>query len=104
MPLLLVSGLLLSALSACGDGGSVDLTITDDGGDTTQVEVTGFFGGLWDGFISPFTGIYSLFEPTEVYDDEADGSYPLGFGVGVALIGVILLGVIAGPRYYRRRT
>lgn len=101
-PLLLVGGLLLSLLTACDDGASVDVTIGDDG-DTTQVETAGFFSGLWDGIISPFTGIVSLFDDVEVYDDDAAEAYPIGFGLGVFLIAMLLLGAITGPRYYRRR-
>lgn len=102
-PLFLVLGLLLSVLTACDEGGGVDVTITDGDGDTAQVETAGFFNGLWDGFISPFTGIAGLFGDVEVYDDDSEGAYPLGFGLGLFLIAMLLLGAITGPRYYRRR-
>lgn len=101
--LLLSVTLVATLVGACGgDGGTVDVTITD-GDDTTRVETAGFFSGLGDGFVAPFTGVASLFGDVEVYDDAAGDAYPLGFGLGLILIIALLSGLFAGPRYVRRR-
>lgn len=66
-----------------------------------QGKVAGFWQGLWQGFISPFTFIISLFSKTVgVYEVHNNGNwYNLGFILGCS---IIFGGSGAGARARRR--
>jgi hypothetical protein len=94
-----VSALVLGACQ-----GSAEITIENgDGG--TEIEASGFIEGLVDGFISPFTGLASLFDSgVDVYEDNRGSGYTLGFVIGLVLIILLLMGLFTGGRrYYTRR-
>lgn len=47
-------------------------------------KVAGFWNGLWDGSIAPFTFVISLFnENVEVYNPNSSGWYVWGFMTGI---------------------
>lgn len=100
LPLVMASVLLLGACE-----GGVGVTVDGGGGDDTEIEASGFVEGLIDGFISPFTGIASLFDNSvDVYDDNRGSDYRLGFIIGLVVIILFLLGLFTGGRrYYTRR-
>jgi hypothetical protein len=79
LPVLLL-GLLLAACTA----GPNELTDTPN----AEGHVSGFWRGLWHGFISPFTFIISLFsDKVEVFEVHNNGGwYALGFMIGVSSI------------------
>jgi len=93
---------MLFTFTAC-DGGSVEVSV-GDGGETTRIDAEGLVVGLWHGFISPFTGLASLFDDeVDPYADNAGDGYAIGFALGLILIVMILLSLFAGPAYVRRR-
>lgn len=93
---------MLFAFTAC-EGGSVEVSV-DGGEGTAEIDAEGFFVGLWHGFISPFTGLASLFDDdVDPYADNAGTGYAIGFAIGLVLIVMILLSMFAGPAYVRRR-
>lgn len=93
-PALLAAVLAVTLLSGCRAEGSLDL---DLGGERATGS-SGFVHGLGDGFVSPFTGVASLFGDREVYDDEAGDGYPIGFALGLAGMVLLLLAVVAALR------
>jgi hypothetical protein len=93
---------MLFGFTAC-EGGSVEVSV-DGGEGTAEIDAEGFFVGLWHGFISPFTGLASLFnEDVDPYADNAGNGYAIGFALGLILIVLILLSLFTGPAYLRRR-
>ena len=99
VPLVVLSTLLLSACS-----GSAEITVNDGGGGT-EIEASGFVEGLVDGFISPFTGLASLFDSgVNVYDDNRGSGYTLGFVLGLVVIILLLMGLFTGGRRYYARS
>jgi hypothetical protein len=68
---------------------------------TDQGKVSGFWQGLWHGFISPFTFIISLFSKTvTIYEAHNNGGwYNFGFVLGCS---IIFGGSGAGARSRRR--
>ena len=92
---------LLFGLTAC-DGGTVEVSVGD--GETAEIDAEGFVVGLWHGFISPFTGIASLFDDdVDPYADNAGDGYAIGFALGLVLIVMLLFSLFAGRAYVRRR-
>jgi hypothetical protein len=71
------------SLTACAAGPNV---VADSAAE--DVEIAGFWLGLWHGFISPFTFIISLFKDNiNVYEVFNNGGwYNFGFMVGVSAI------------------
>ncbi|MEX1207529.1 MAG: hypothetical protein WEE36_02840 [Acidimicrobiia bacterium] len=100
----LIPLMLVFSLSACAAEGEVDVTI-GDGGDGGSVDASGFLQGMLDGFISPFTGIASLFDNSvEVFEDGNGNDYTFGFVLGLLLIVSLLVSLLGGGRrYYSRR-
>jgi hypothetical protein len=78
--LLVLCALLLAACTA----GPNELTGTPD----PEGEVAGFWLGLWQGFISPFTFVISLFsDSVHVYEVHNNGNwYVFGFLLGASII------------------
>ena len=74
--------LKMLAISGCAAGPNELVNIPDDEG-----EVTGFWQGLWHGFISPFTFLISLFSDTvHVYEVHNNGGwYNFGFTFGASI-------------------
>lgn len=70
-------------VSACTAGPSELQNVPDENG-----EVAGFWLGLWHGFISPFTFIFSLFNNNiQVFDVHNNGNwYVFGFLMGASII------------------
>lgn len=95
LPLLVISALMLGACE-----GSAEITVENgDGG--AEIEASGFVEGLVDGFISPFTGLASVFDNSvDVYDDNRGSGYTLGFVIGLVLIILVLIGLLTGGRRY----
>lgn len=58
------------------------------GTENAEGEIAGFWLGLWQGFISPFAFIVSLFsENVGIYEVHNNGNwYNLGFMIGVSAI------------------
>jgi hypothetical protein len=81
--MLLLAALLVLFLTACTAGPN-ELTDTPD----ADGNVSGFWRGLWHGFISPFTFIISLFSDTvEVFEVHNNGGwYLFGFMLGASTI------------------
>lgn len=73
-----VAVLGLLALSACAAGPNPALD--------TGTDPAGFWLGLWQGFISPFTLIVSLFtDDVSIYEVQNNGNwYDVGFMIGVS--------------------
>ncbi len=84
MTKLFLTVLLLGLLLAACTAGPNELANTAD----AEGHVSGFWRGLWHGFISPFTFIISLFSDTvEVYEVHNNGGwYVLGFLIGASAI------------------
>jgi len=98
LPLVFVSVLLLGACQ-----GSAEITV-ENGEGGTEIEASGFIEGMVDGFISPFTGLASLFETSvDVYEDNRGSGYTLGFVIGLVLIILLLMGLFTGGRRYSAR-
>jgi hypothetical protein len=75
--------LLLLTLTGCTAGPN-ELSDTPD----EEGEVAGFWQGLWQGFIAPFTFIISLFSDTiHMYEVHNNGGwYNFGFLFGLTII------------------
>jgi len=79
----LVLSLMLLTLAGCAAGPNELANSPDEEG-----EVAGFWQGLWQGFIAPFTFIISLFSDTiHVYEVHNNGGwYNFGFLFGLSII------------------
>jgi hypothetical protein len=79
---LMVSWMLLG-MTGCAAGPNEMVNIPDEEGN-----VAGFWQGLWQGFISPFTFLISLFSDTvHVYEVHNNGGwYNFGFLLGASII------------------
>lgn len=101
----LIPLIFVFSLSACAAEGEVDVTIGDGGDGGTSVDASGFLQGMLDGFISPFTGIASLFDNSvEVFEDGNGNDYTFGFVLGLLIIVSLLISLLGGGRrYYSRR-
>jgi hypothetical protein len=79
---LLIVALML-AVSGCTAGPNELRNVEDEDG-----EVAGFWEGLWQGFISPFTFLISLFsDNVHVYEVHNNGNwYNFGFLFGASII------------------
>lgn len=88
--------LMALVLAACAAGVNPEVDVPNSDGDTA-----GFFSGLWQGIIIPFTFIVSLFtDNVSVYEVHNNGNwYDFGFVVGA---GTFLGGGGAGARKRRR--
>ena len=75
--------LVLVLLAGCVPGPN-DLVETPD----EEGEVAGFWQGLWQGFIAPFTFLISLFsENVHIYEVHNNGGwYDFGFLIGLSAI------------------
>ena len=93
--ILLLLVMLVLAACAAGTNSLVD-TESEDG------VVAGFWRGLWQGIITPFTFIISLFtDDVNVYEVHNNGGwYNFGFLLGVS---VLLGGGSSGAATRRRR-
>ena len=90
LTLLLVLGVLVVAACTAGINPEIN-TAAPDG------DVTGFFMGLWHGFIAPITFFISLFtDNVNIYEVHNNGNwYDFGFVLGA---GLLLSGGIFGRR------
>lgn len=79
----LTIAVLMVVVSGCTAGPNELRNIEDEDG-----EVAGFWQGLWQGFISPFTFLVSLFSDTvHVYEVHNNGNwYNFGFLFGASII------------------
>lgn len=70
-------------LAACTAGANPEVGMADVDGD-----VAGFWRGLWQGFIAPFTFVVSLFsDSVNVYDVHNNGNwYDFGFVLGAGIL------------------
>lgn len=75
--------LLLLLLAGCAPGPNDSSGTPDEDGD-----ISGFWNGLWHGFISPFAFIVSLFtDDVNIYDVHNNGRwYNFGFLLGAMVI------------------
>jgi len=75
--------LLLVAVAGCAAGPNAMLDVPNE-----QGKVAGFWQGLLQGFISPFTFLISLFSDTvHVYEVHNNGNwYNFGFLLGASII------------------
>jgi hypothetical protein len=75
--------LALVLLAGCAPGPN-DLVETPD----AEGEVAGFWQGLWQGFIAPFTFLISLFsEDVHIYEVHNNGGwYNFGYLAGLSII------------------
>lgn len=93
---------MILGVSACGGGGSADLNIDVVGGQDTNESQAGtdFFDGLWDGLVSPFTLIASIFsDDVTVYDSSGGNqAYGIGFGIGLILMFLTIAGLFGLSR------
>lgn len=80
---LLMLILMLPVVSGCAAGPNAF-----EGSPNEEGEVAGFWQGLWQGFISPFTFLISLFSDTvHVYEVHNNGGwYNFGFLLGASII------------------
>ena len=87
---------IVLAISGCAAGPNELGNIPDEEG-----EVAGFWQGLWQGFILPFTFLISLFSDTlHIYEIHNNGGwYNLGFLLGAS----IFFGGSGGGAAARRR-
>lgn len=93
--IVLVLGLTL-LLAACAAGPNPSVDIADAEG-----IVRGFWGGLWQGIISPVTFIISLFtDRVSIYEvHNSGGWYDFGFVLGAGILfGGGFLGIFRGSR------
>jgi hypothetical protein len=81
--LLIGTFVLFFLLSACAPGPNQLRNSADEEGD-----VAGFWLGLWQGFIAPFTFIISLFtDKVHMYEVHNNGGwYNFGFLLGMSII------------------
>ena len=91
-----IISMMMFAISGCTAGPNEIVNIPDEEG-----EVAGFWQGLWQGFISPFTFLISLFSDTlHIYEIHNNGGwYNLGFLLGAS----IFFGGSGGGAAARRR-
>ena len=84
-------------LAACAPGGNDVANTVAQGGD-----LAGFWHGLWQGFISPFTFVISLFtDSVGIYEVHNNGGwYDFGFMIGVS---AFFGGVAGGGGAARKR-
>ena len=82
--LLLIAVVVVILTAASCTAGPNELVNTPNEED----EIAGFWEGLWQGFISPFTFIISLFsDNVHVYEVHNNGNwYNLGFLIGASAI------------------
>ena len=75
--------LVVLAISGCAAGPNTMVDIPNEDG-----EVAGFWQGVWQGFISPFAFIISLFSDSlTVYEVHNNGGwYNAGFLLGASII------------------
>jgi hypothetical protein len=87
---------MLIAISGCAAGPNEFVDVPDEEG-----KVAGFWQGLWNGFISPFTFLISLFSDTvHIYETHNNGGwYNFGFMFGASII----FGGGGGRAAWRRR-
>ena len=73
--------LLLATLTACAPGPNALKGTAND-----KATVAGFWLGLWQGFISPFVFVVSLFQPgLNIYEVHNNGAwYNFGYLFGLA--------------------
>jgi len=93
--IVLVLGLTL-LLAACAAGPNPMVDVSDAEG-----IVRGFWGGLWQGIISPVTFIISLFtDRVSIYEvHNSGGWYDFGFVLGAGILfGGGFLGIFRGAR------
>ncbi len=94
---MIVLGLgLTMLLAACAAGPNLSVDIADAEG-----IVRGFWGGLWQGIVSPVTFIISLFtDRVSIYEvHNSGGWYDFGFVLGAGILfGGGFLGVFRGSR------
>jgi hypothetical protein len=78
----IIVSMLMLAISGCAAGPNEFVNTPDEDG-----EVAGFWQGLWQGFVSPFTFLISLFSDTlHVYENHNNGGwYNFGFLFGVSI-------------------
>jgi hypothetical protein len=81
--LAMMAAIMILAIAGCTAGPNDLLNTPDDEGD-----VAGFWQGLWQGIISPFTFLISLFSETvHVYEVHNNGGwYNFGFLLGASII------------------
>jgi hypothetical protein len=81
--ILLVIVFIMLGITGCTAGPNEMVNSPDEDG-----EIAGFWQGLWQGLISPFTFIISLFSDTvHVYEVHNNGNwYNFGFLFGVSII------------------
>jgi len=82
LPLIAIT-LTILVISGCVAGPNELVNTPDEEG-----QIAGFWQGLWQGFISPFTFLISLFSETvHVYDVHNNGNwYNFGFLLGASII------------------
>jgi hypothetical protein len=87
---------MMLAISGCAAGPNTFENVPNEEG-----KVGGFWTGLWQGFISPFTFIISLFsDSVHIYEVHNNGGwYNFGFLFGASII----LGGSSGGAACRRR-
>lgn len=99
--LIAVFALILLVLASCAPGAN---TLSGQvRPDSEQSEPAGFFTGLWQGFIAPFTFLVSLFNKSVgIYEPFNNGGwYNFGFLFGLSIIFGGSGG--AGKHYHGRR-
>lgn len=81
--LLVIPALVLMTLAGCAANPNELAKVPSEEG-----EIAGFWQGLWQGFISPFTFIISLFsDRVGIYEVHNNGGwYNFGFMIGVSAI------------------
>lgn len=84
IPFILILIVLTSIMISGCVAGPNELVNTPD----EEGQIAGFWQGLWQGFISPFTFLISLFSETvHVYDVHNNGNwYNFGFLLGASII------------------
>jgi hypothetical protein len=83
MIVLFAAGIILMTLASCTASANELAQVPGEEG-----EVAGFWQGLWQGFISPFTFLASLFiDNLGIYEVHNNGGwYNFGFMLGVSTI------------------
>jgi len=104
--------ILLVALTACGPGSDLEVTIPDSTIRLTTPSpnpelnqpgedgrIAGLILGLWHGIIAPVMLVGSFFNPAmQIYEVHNNGTeYNLAYLIGVALV-FLILGVFGGRR------
>jgi hypothetical protein len=80
---ILIISIMLIAISGCAAGPNELVDLPDNEG-----KVSGFWQGLWHGFISPFAFLISLFsDSVHIYETHNNGGwYNFGFMFGASII------------------